>query len=170
MSNLLTNIYILTFYLLDYYYRIYPKGNEENLHEYDYIPIRVQSGALGPHLENLPQQNQVQSNSAGDQGQGPTVISFTDSNTSINGCYNNDQELLINPSRLSDNSNYMHRGVDMRNSNRQKKQAVLVNDDNSDHDSETHSVVENISAKPDGTTEHRVSLNVVFEEEWNEIL
>ena len=70
MSNLLTNSYIFTFYLLDYYYRIYPKGNEENLHEYDYIPIRVQSGALGPHLENLPQQNHVQSNPRGWPGPG----------------------------------------------------------------------------------------------------
>ena len=61
MSDLLTNIFILSSYFLDYYYRIYPKGDEENLHDYDYIPIRVQSGALGPHLENPPQHNHVQS-------------------------------------------------------------------------------------------------------------
>ena len=156
MSNLLK-------YFPDYYYRIYPKGNEENLHEYDYIPIRVESGALEPHPDN-PQYNHVQSIPEGNQG--PTVINFTDSSTSINGGYSNDQELLINPSTLSENSDSMHRGVEMRNSNRQKRQAMLMNhDNNSDKDSETHSVVENISTKPDGTTEHRVSLNVVFEEE-----
>ena len=172
--------YLLLCNISDYYYQFYPEGNEDSLSELDYMPAEVVSGVLEPHPGRLPPDGQVQ---PCDVEEGVTVVNRTYSNTFIN-----DQEMMISASKLSRETDSVHREeMEMAKKDKDKRQALHFTDnmdndcethsvhlkddkdndskkpsvhlkDDKDNDSETHSVIQNLSTLPDGIVEHRVSL------------